>query len=447
MGLGRSVVLAWLMSSALVSVAQAGSFEEALKSAYETNPRVQAQRRVLEQTNERVSQARSAFLPDISANYTKGRQRTSFDAADWNAGNTETRTLTVNQSIFNGGTNIYNFRSSENRVLADRAGLSGVHQTVLMDAVKAYMDVVKNQAVLELSKNNSDVLEKQLQASRDRFKVGDVTRTDVAQSEARVARSKSDVIQAKGDLETAIATFERVIGYKPKIPLTMPEYYPALPKDISEAIEVAIASNPNLQSAQHDKNAADDNINATIGTLLPQLSLVGSMERQDGAGVTGNSQFDTDAVKLNVSLPLYRTGAEYSRVRTAQLISKQQGFKVADSNQEVRENMIRTWENLQTATATIESQERVIDAAKIALDGVKQENQHGSRTVLDVLDAEQELFAARVNLVRAQHSRAVAFYNVLLVLGKLDFDTLRIDAKEYDPKEHYNSVKWKMIGF
>lgn len=447
MGRNRLMVLAWMVGSSLTSSAFAGTFEEAIKGAYETNPKIQAQRKVLEQTNERLSQARSAFLPDISANYANGRQRNAYNTKNWSTSDLETKELNVSQSIFNGGTNIYNYRSSEKRVLSDRAGLDSVEQSVLMDGIKAYMDVVQNQAVLELSQNNSEVLEKQLKASRDRFAVGDVTRTDVAQSEARVARSKSDVIQAKGDLEIAMANFERVVGHKPEGTLTMPDYYPQLPKSIEDAIERAIENNPNLQSVKHDKGAAEDNVNATIGTLLPQLSLIGSMKREDGAGVKGADQFDTDSLKLNVSIPLYRTGAEYSRVRSAELVAKQQDFKVLDSNHETRENMIRTWENLQTATATIESQEHVIEAAQIALDGVKQENQYGSRTVLDVLDAEQELFTARVNLVRAQHNRAVAFYNVLLVLGDLNFGTLRIDAPQYDPKEHYNSVKWKMIGF
>ncbi|MCI5048990.1 MAG: TolC family outer membrane protein [Rickettsiales bacterium] len=427
--------------------AQAGTFEDALRSAYLSNPEIKAQRRSMEQVNERVNQAISAFRPDISATYSKGRQKSSFAGSADASNDTETREINLVQPLFLGGSNYFTYESTKDEVKAARARLNSFEQNILLDAVVAYMDVVQNQAVLDLSENNAEVLEKQLQASKDRFKVGDVTRTDVAQSEARLSRAKSDVIQAKGDVEIALATFEQVMGYKPENILLMPERFPDLPQNLDQAVEVAMDANPNLEAADRDKDAAENVVDARVGTILPQISLIGTMSRQEGAGVFGNSDFDNDSVRVNVTIPLYRNGSDYSRVRAAKLNARKLGFDATSTARQVRQAVIEAWESLQTASATIDAVQENIRAAEIALDGVRQENQYGSRTVLDVLDAEQELFGARVNLVRAQRNRVVSFYNMLLVLGQLNPDILGLNVDTYNPKDHYKDVKWRWFGF
>lgn len=444
---GTRFIATLLLSSALSAPTYAGTFEDALKSAYKTNPQISAQHKVLEQSNERVSQAIAAFGPDVTASYSRGRQRTRFDTNSWSHGDLDTRQVSLTQPIFLGGTNIYNYRSSKENMLASRAQTQAVEQSILLTAVVAYMDVVQGQAVLELSQNNADVLKKQLEASQDRFQVGDVTRTDVSQSEARLSRAQSDVIQAKGDLETAIGQFERVVGYRPEGVLLMPEYYPELPNTLDEVIEYALKNNPQLHQTRYEHKSAEEAVSATIGTLLPQVSLVGSINRQDGAGVTGASEFDSDSLQLSITVPIYRTGASHSRVRAARLNARQQDYEAVDTEQLIRESAIQGWESYQTAVATIEAQEQEIRAAEVALEGVRQENQYGSRTVLDVLDAEQELFAARVNLVRAQRNRVVSFYNVMLVMGNMTLPKLNVKTELYDPEEHYNDVKWQWFGF
>lgn len=428
--------------------AQADAFEDALKAAYESNPRIQAQRRTLEQANERVSQSIGNFRPNVNASYEKGRQRSRFDGSEWNYGDTETRTLTVNQPLFLGGSNWFRYYSARNNMEAGRADLLTLQQQVLLDAVIAYMDVVQNESVLRLSENNEEVLGKQLDAANNRFEVGDVTRTDVAQSQARLARSQSDTIQTRGDLESAIANFERVMGYKPEnLPLPVPTNFPALPPTLEEAIKVAIANNPSIQSADHLQRAAENDIGVTAGGLLPQVSLVGRMSRDDGAGSLGSNEFDTDSITLNVTVPIYQQGNQYSRVREARLVEKRREYEKENTEDAIREGTIQAWENLQTAIATIEAQEEAIRAAETALSGVRQEQQYGARTILDVLDAEQELFIARVNLVRAERNRVVSIYNLLLVLGEMGVETLGIETVPYDPEDHYDSVKWQLIGF
>lgn len=442
----RFLVLCTVMTYA--GAACAGEFEDALKSAYEHNPRIKAQRRVLEQSNERVSQAVANFRPNVSAQYSTGRQRTRFDTSRWSHGDLGTKELTVSQPIFKGGSNYYRYEGAKHRVEAGRADLVQQEQTVMLDAVKAYMDLAQNESVLRLSQSNQEVLTKQLEASRNRFEVGDVTRTDVAQSEARLARAQADAIQAQGNLDSAVGRFERVMGYKPtNLALPIPDKFPELPATLDDAIDIALKNNPEVTSIKFQRSSAEDDVGVNVGALLPQVDLVGTMRRQDGAGVTGASSFDTDSVELNMSIPLYQRGAEYSRVREAKIVERRQAYNMRDTEDKIRSSTTEAWDDLKTSISTIEAQEQAIKSAEIALDGVRQEQQYGTRTILDVLDAEQELFQTRVNQVRAQRNRVVAAYGLLQVLGDLSVTKLGLDTTPYDPEKHYDDVKWQLIGF
>lgn len=443
-----SLLASAAISAVFTASAQAGAFEDALKSAYESNPRIAAQRRSLEQSDERVSQAISTIRPNITTSYSNGRQRTRFDADQWSYNDAESKELQVTQPIFQGGAEYFRYSSAKNLMMAGRAELDNLTQDVLLDAVTAYMDVIQNQSVLDLSKNNEKVLQKQLEASRNRFEVGDVTRTDVAQSEARYSRAQTDSIQAKGDLESSLANFERVMGFRPEnLPLPIPEAFPEMPASLEDAINRAIENSPVLVAAGYQKDSSEDDIGTNVAALLPQVSLNGSMRRQDGAGVTGSSAFDTDSLTVNVSLPLYQRGTEYSRVREARILAKRSEFREQDAEDAVREATIQAWERWQTSVSTIKAQQEAIRAAEVALSGVRKEQEYGARTILDVLNAEQELFAARVNLVRADRTRLVAIYNLLTVIGDMTLSKLNIKAADYDPTEHYDSVKWQLIGF
>lgn len=426
----------------------ADAFGDAMESAFKTNPRIQTERRTAEQSNEQASQAIAAFRPSLSATYQRGKQKNSYDGSSKDTTNFDSKSLSLTQPIFMGGQNIYNYYASKDRMFASWAFLNAAEQNVLIDAVVAYMDVVQNHSLLELSSNNVNVLKKQLEASQDRFSVGDVTRTDVAQSEARLARAKADEIQAEGDLEVALASFERTIGFRPEnLPLPLPQSIPPLPANMQDGVEYALKHNPNIIAAQHIRSAADNDAGVATGSILPKVSLQGEISRQDGAGVFGTSTYDSDQLLLNVSIPIYQNGSEYSQVREAELVAKQRGFEMQDTQDNVREALIKAWETYQTAIATIEAQQGQVEASQIALDGVRQENQYGSRSVLDVLDAEQELFIANESLVRAQRNRYVSLYNLLLVLGELTPEKLALNVERYDPKQHYDSVKWQLIGF
>ena len=422
------------------------SMQKALDHTYKTNPEIKAQRKSLEQLDESANQAFSGWLPQASIDYSKGRQRNRFSGSTWTSSDTEVRQLLVEQPIFRGGETVARTSSADHLVEAGRAELYNVEQEVLLRAATTYMDVVRDRSVLELSRNNVEVLGKQLQASRDRFEVGEITRTDVAQSEARLARSNNDEILAKGALTNSIAVFERIIGYTPE-ELAVPDNFPEIPANLEDAITMGLENNPSLISQEFRRESADDDVDVNVARILPDVTLRGTMRREQGAGIIGNSDFDNDAVTLNVNVPLYQSGAEYSRVRAAKSRLSEQRFQYSNVRDQVRQSIVQAWEDLETSISAIRATKEAIRAAEIALDGVRQEQLYGARTILDVLDAEQELFSAQVNLVRAERDRIVAIFTLLARLGRLTPDTLVLDTPAYDPEEHYEDVRYQLIGF
>lgn len=433
--------------AAPVIVRDTGMFKDALTATYASNPRIKAERNKLQGIDENVNQALSGFKPSAALTYDKGRKRTDFAGAGWQHADVNDTALRVEQPLFRGFGTISSFRAAKQRAKAGQADLMAVEQSVMLQAITAYMDVVANQSILELSRSNKDVLQKQLQASNDRFEVGEVTRTDVAQSEARLSQARTSVIESEGQLITSIAAFQRTVGFKPEGALGVPDHSPELPGSLQEALTIARNTNPQLLSALRAYKASDYDINTNISSILPRVSLVGTMSDQEGAGALGNSTFEQDSLVVNFQVPLYQSGAEYSRVREAKAIARQQKHNAMEAELGVEENVTRAWEDLETSIATITERNDQIKAAEIALDGVRQEQEYGARTVLDVLDAEQELFSARTNLVRAQRDRMVATYSLLLTLGQLTPEALELNVASYDPTEHYDDVKWQMIGF
>jgi TolC family type I secretion outer membrane protein len=442
----------WRLFAACVLVlgvnhAHASSFEDALGSAYQNNPQIKSERARLQATDEGVSQAVSGFRPTISANYNRGRQESSLGGAAETRTNSELKSLRVEQPIFRGGGTWSSYQSALEQVKSGQHQLSAIEQRVLLDAVTVYMNVVSSSAILELSRKNMAVLEEQLNAANTRFQVGEVTRTDVAQSEARLSDSKSRVIAAEGQLLSAIASYERVIGMRPEGTLMVPEALPELPLKLEDALQRARAANPQLLAAIYAAKASDYDVRTTKAALLPRVSLVGSMSRQKGGGQSGNTEFDQDRLGVEVAIPIYQAGAEYSRVREAAATARQRSHDSIDQRQSIDEAVIQSWEQLESAVATITTRNDQIKAAELALEGVKQEQQYGSRTVLDVLDAEQELFSARTNLVRAQRDRIVAAHSLAFTLGQLTPRNLNLQVATYDPQAHADEVGWKTIGY
>ena len=330
---------------------------------------------------------------------------------------------------------------------ATRAQTLGVETTVFQAVAQAYIDVVRDQTLVEVNRNNEQVLRKQLEATRDRFRVGEVTRTDVAQAESSLAQATANRISSEGQLEISRANYARTVGHPPGR-LILPRERPVLPATREEALALAANNNPNVVSANFTELAARDNIDVVRGQLLPQLSVVGDLNRSTAPSIAQHTtRQDTASVVGRLTMPLYEGGAVWSQTRQAEQTVGQRRSQVDDTRRAAVQSATQAWETLQSARAAIASFGAAVRAAQIALEGVQQEALVGSRTVLDVLISEQQLFTTQSQLVTAQHDAAVAEFNLAAATGRLIAPELRLPVQLYDMERHYRGVKDKWFGF
>lgn len=423
---------------------QAETLEEALVTAYNGNPTLRAQRAAQRAIDETVSQARAGWRPTVTLSAAASEKR-----SDTNRGSAVTTTplsigISVTQPIYRGGRTVNGTQQAEFNVLAARARLIAVEQQVLRDTVAAYVDVLRDQATVQLNQNNMAVLQRQLDATRDRFEVGEVTRTDISQAEARLSRARSDLIQAEGTLEISRADYANLVGHPPENLERVPALT-GLPRTQEEALEGALARNPGLVAANNAAQASDFAVRSVRGTLLPTVSLIGDLTHSEEAAVAGLKS-DSATITARLSVPLYQSGSEHSKVRQQRQTNNQRRIEVEESRRAVIEDVTQAWERLNTASARIRSRADQVAAAELALDGVRQEAEVGSRTVLDVLDAEQELLDARVALVAVERDEYVAGFDLRAAVGQLTAQDLGLPVEVYDPTDYYRAVRNKLIG-
>ena len=441
----HSVTLAAVLLLAAALPAAGQSLTDVLATTYSTNPQLLAGRAELRATNELVPQALSGWRPTIAGTASIGRTWIDSEFGSTSI-NPRSVGVSISQPVYRGGRTVASTREAENLVLAQRARLVGVEQQVLLDAVASYMDVVRDAAVLELNINNQQVLSRQLEASRDRFDVGEITRTDVAQSEARLSGSNADRIAAEGDLTESRARFVEVVGEAPGT-LETPPILATLPVSLEEAIEVAVNANPNVVAADYIERAARDGVDVVFGELLPSVEVVGDVEHGEEQTFTSVDDDRTTAtVEAQLTVPLYQAGEVSSRVREAKKRASQRRLEMAQQRRTAAQVATTAWEALTTARAQIAAFETQVRSAEIALEGVREEAQVGSRTVLDVLDAEQELLDARVSLVSAKRDEIVAGFQLLAAVGNLTARDLDLPVEYYDYQADYLEVRNKLWG-
>ncbi|HYD64310.1 TolC family outer membrane protein [Azospirillum sp.] len=451
-----TAVTCGVMVAGMAATAQAQTLEQALAQAYENNPTLAAQRARLRAVDEQVPQALSRYRPTVSAEAGVTRSATTSQQSGGgrsaelrSAATPKSAELNVTQPLYDPQAAPL-VRSAENTVQAQRSQLLATEQQVLLNAASAYLDVVQNQAVVLLSANNEQVLRRQLEAARDRFRVGEYTRTDVSQSESRLAQSVANRISNEGTLQTSRGTYVRYIGTMPGN-LKAPKPTFKLPATLDETVELARANNPTILSASFQEAAQRENIDVAYGRMLPTVSLSASAGRTWDLGTSATSGVTTDrqdsaSLRAQVRIPLYSAGQAESQVREAKQTANQYRIQIDESRRAVQETAISAWQSLSTARASIESFQAQIKAAQIALEGVRQEAQVGSRTVLDVLNQEQELLNARVSLVRAQRNEMVAAFQLLSAVGQLTAQQLRLPVEYYNYDAHYRAVRDKWFG-
>ena len=440
--------------------AAADTLEWALVQAYQNNPSLNAQRASLRSIDENVPQALSGYRPKVSAIANGGYDYASTLTHVVNQSvfpNTVTYSnvatpyvqrgigASATQTLYNGYQTANRVRQAESQVMGARETLRVTEQQVLLDAAISYMDLLRDAAILQLNRSNVEVLTEQLKQTRDRFNVGEVTRTDVAQAESRLAAGRSSLLGAQSNYVTSQANYRRVIGVDPG------KLAPGTPVDrlsptvLDRAIAEGEQQSPSVLAAAYGVDIAELTVKVSEGALYPNLSVVASASKNYEPLYNVNKQTLASVVG-QLTIPLYQGGSEYSAIRQSKETLGQQRLNLDVNRDQARATVVQSWGQLAATKAQIEATTAQVNASEIALNGVREEARVGQRTTLDVLNAQQELVNARVSLVTAQHDRVVASYTLLAAVGGLSMPRLGLNVTIYDPQVHYQQVRDAWIG-
>jgi outer membrane protein len=419
----------------------------ALAQAYQVNPQLNAQRAIVRQTDEGVPQALSDYRPRVNANVGVSNQFTSqmtevapgLTQKDLYWTSPRSIGITAEQKLFNGFQTANRTRAAESSVFTARETLRVIEQTVLLDAATVYMDVVRDAAILEVQRSNVRVLGETLRLTRGRFKLAEVTRTDVAQAEAQLAAGQSQMLRAESNLTTSKAVYRRVIGSKPgRLEAGLPVDRLS-PRALAAAIEAGTTGNPAVTAAMYGVDVAQLQVKISEGALYPTVSLIGDVQRSHEVGLIPEQS--SASVQLRVTVPIYQGGVEYSTVRQSKETLAQRRLDLATTRDQARATVVQVWGELEAAKAQIQAAQEQVRTAEVALNGIRMEARLGMRTTFDVLNAQQALVNAQLNLVTAQHDRVVGSYSLLSAVGRLSPQTLGLPTAIYDPRVHYHQVR------
>jgi outer membrane protein len=444
------------LMAGFVSAAQAETLTDAIALAYQTNPTLQQQRASQRAIDESVVQAKTAFRPSVSVSADVTAARTDFanDVTSTVGGVTTVRdsskssgsgaTLSLSQPIYSGGRASANLTAAEADVLSAREGLRGVEQGVLISVIQAYVDVRRDQERLRISQENVAVLNRQLDESQARFDVGEITRTDVAQSQARRAAAQAQLAAAQAQLSVSRASYAAVVGQNPTDLVAEPSLSTLLPATVEQAFDGAEKNNPQVLSAQYDERAAAARVASARAGYRPTVSARASLGYDAGETNGAGSQFkDYDRSitgGVTASIPLFTGGLTTSQVRAAAERENAARIAVEGAKRAALQSVSNAWSNLLAARSSLVANEEQVRATRIAFEGVRQEQQVGLRTTLDVLNAQQELRSAELALVSARRDEYVASAGVLQAMGALNVAALAPDVARYDPKTSYDRV-------
>lgn len=435
----------------------ADTIDAALVRAYQNNPQLNAQRAQVRSTDENVPQALSGYRPKVSLTASAGYQYTDVNTTaggrpeaivrlDTHGANSpRSASLSVSQTLFNGNRTANQTRVAESQVSGSREALRVLEQSVLLSAATIYMDYLRDSAIVEVQRSNVRVLEQTLKQTRDRFNVGEVTRTDVAQSEAQLAAGKTQLLTAESNLTTTRSNFRRIIGNDPANLAPGSPVDRFLPSTLNSAVDLSLVENPNVTAAMYGIDVNYLQVKINEGALLPTISLQAAVTQSYEQTMTIFRSFGASAV-AQASVPIYQGGAEYALIRQSKENLAQQRLNLETTRDQTRASVVQAWGQLVATKAQVQSAQSQVNASEIALNGVREEAKAGQRTTLDVLNAQQALVNARVALVTAQHDRVVASYSVLSAVGRLSPTVLGLATTVYDPSVHYHQVRDSWAG-
>jgi len=445
----------------------AETIQSALVKAYQNNPQLNAQRASVRAFDEAVPQALSGYKPRVAITGTVGEQFTDATTKTVGAIPSPTGTgpakqtvtytgtsglvtpwsygVTAQQTLFNGFQTANRTRAAESQVSSSREGLRVLEQTVLLTAATTYMDVLRDTANLEVQRNNVRVLQETLKQTRDRFEVGEVTRTDVAQAEAQLAAGQSSMLAAESTLTTSKANFRQVIGVEPVNLAPGSPVDRFSPHTLPAAVDQGLIENPNVTAAMYGIDVQFLQVKINEGALYPTLVVQGSAQQASYPQLSIPQTWTASAIGT-LTVPIYQGGQEYALIRQSKETLAQQRLSLELVRTQIRQQVVQAWGQNEAAKAQVKAANSQVYSSEVALNGVREEARVGQRTTLDVLNAQQALVNARIALVTAQHDRVVASYNVLAATGRLSPQTMHLPTTLYDPGVHYQQVRDAWIG-
>ncbi|SMX43578.1 TolC family outer membrane protein [Actibacterium lipolyticum] len=434
MGYGFRNTVAGLISMACVGAvvapsASAETLTDAMIAAYKNSNLLEQNRALLRAADEDVAQAIASLRPIISFIASSTYSDTVLNSGDLSS----SLALQASLNLYDGGANRLAIDAAKETVLGARAGLVSVEQGVLFSAVQAYLDVRSALESVSLGQNNVRLITEQLRAARDRFEVGEVTRTDVSLAESRLAASQSSLVAAQGELAASREAYKAAVGRYPKALSGLPRV-PSLPKSADEARSIAVRTHPSIEAAQREVTVSELNIGRARAARRPSVDATARFSRNDAGQ-------DNSSVGLELSQTLYTGGALKSAERQALAGRDADRANLHRSVQLVEQDVGNSWAGVAVSRAQVEASDKRIRAAQLAFDGTREEARLGARTTLDVLDAEQELLDARTARVEAETSLFKAYYALLSSMGLLTVDHLKLGIPTYDPAAYYNAVK------
>ena len=430
----------------------AESIAQALSSAYLGNPTLNAERARQRATDELVPQALSGWRPTVTTQSQGGFQSTyNRTASVVKASRKTTSTteplsaqITLRQPIFSGFKTVEGTRQAEATVEAGKQQLLTTEQTVLLNGATAFMDVIRDRQIVVLRERSVSFFAEELKAANARFSVGEITRTDVAQARAALSFARAQLEVARANRAASAATFEQTIGHVPGA-LEYPPLSRRLPQSLKQALRIAGRVNPQILAAAYTQQAAEHNVDVVQGDLLPSLSFETQyLAEKNPSGFTKNT-YQVQVLGV-LSIPIYQAGQVYSQVRQAKHVANQRRIQIIEAGRRVRAAVVQAWNNYVADGQTIASLKSQVSANQLALEGVKQEAQVGTRTTLDVLDAENTLTSSQINLVGAQHNQIVDAYQLIVSTGQMTAEALGLKVPFYDADANQRNVRDKFIG-
>ena len=445
----KNILIITSILSTLSNTVNASSLDDAIKSTYLNNLVLQRERARLKTIDESYNQARSGFMPraDISGSmsYENRNKTTNGIERGYNSSTPKGLSLSITQPIFNGMSTTNSIKAAKYSILAARSNMANTEQSVIMECIKAYIKLVETTAIMKLSVKNADNLKEHLIATKERFHVGEVTKTDVEQAKSRLSTALAQTVKARGDVIIAKTEYKRIVGEEISA-VRMPEFKFEISSNVDALTKITLKNHPSVLTAHYTNLYQQHNLKVAKGKLMPQISAVAKYGIDDSTLSVGNgNSMKTASIGLNMQFPLYNMTI-YSQIRRIKNELHASQIEMQNVKTIAIESLHKALINNKVSVSSVQANQDAVKAAKFALDGIIQEYRLGTRTTLDVLDAEQEYFSTQINLISSRSARILASYQVLFSLGKLNVQYLKIDVDIYNPVENFDNVKYKMIG-